>query len=158
MAIAPRQLMMSNMTTPEKKYTEVTILVVDDDDIDVMGIHRALQKLKIINPIIRARDGIEALALLRDGHSIQRPYIILLDINMPRMNGLEMLAELRADEVLSSAVVFILTTSKSDEDIFIAYQKNVAGYIVKSQVGDGFIRIMEMLNHYWRVVELPVEF
>ncbi|MBK9026776.1 MAG: response regulator [Propionivibrio sp.] len=145
------------MTTEAKQFKEVTILLVEDDDVDVMGIERALRKLKILNHIVRAKDGLEALELLRDPHAVRRPYVILLDINMPRMNGLEMLAELRNDPRLTSAVVFVLTTSKSDEDKVAAYKQHVAGYIVKSQVGDGFLRIMEMLDHYWRVVELPVE-
>jgi CheY-like chemotaxis protein len=145
------------MTTADARpYKEVTILLVDDDDVDVMGVERALKKLKILNPIVRARDGIEALALLRDPEAVRRPYMVLLDINMPRMNGIEMLTELRDDPRLSSAVVFMLTTSKDDEDKISAYKKNVAGYIVKSQVGDGFLRVMEMLDHYWRVVELPM--
>lgn len=144
------------MTEEKKPYKEVTILVVDDDDVDVMGVERALKKLRIGNPLVRARDGLEALALLRAPEVIPRPYIILLDINMPRMNGLEMLAELRADAALSSSVVFILTTSKDDADKVAAYQQHVAGYIIKSQVGDGFLRVLEMLDHYWRVVELPV--
>lgn len=145
------------MTTEAKQFKEVTVLLVEDDDVDVMGVERALRKLKILNPIVRAKDGLEALELLRDPHAVRRPYVILLDINMPRMNGLEMLAELRDDPRLTSAVVFVLTTSKSDEDKVAAYKQHVAGYIVKSQVGDGFLRIMEMLDHYWRVVELPVD-
>jgi len=145
------------MTTEDRSYKEVTILLVDDDDVDVMGVERAFKKLKILNPIVRAHDGIEGLALLRDPIAVKRPYLILLDLNMPRMNGLEMLAELRKDQVLSSAVVFVLTTSKADEDIVEAYQQHVAGYIIKSQVGDGFLRVVEMLDRYWRVVELPIE-
>ena len=143
--------------TEERPYKEVTILLVEDDDVDVMGVERALKKLKIVNPLVRARDGIEGLALLRDPQAVKRPYIILLDLNMPRMNGLEMLAELRKDPVLSSALVFILTTSKVDEDKVKAYKQHVSGYIIKSQVGDGFLRVMEMLDHFWRVVELPIQ-
>lgn len=145
------------MTTETRPYKEVTILLVDDDDVDVMGVQRALKKLKILNPIVRARDGIEGLELLRDPQAVKRPYIVLLDLNMPRMSGLEMLAELRKDSALSSAVVFVLTTSKADEDKVEAYQQHIAGYIIKSQVDDGFLRVMEMLDHYWRVVELPIE-
>ncbi len=146
------------MSTETRAYKGVTILLVDDDDVDVMGVERALKKLKILNPIVRARDGIEGLALLRDPAAVQRPYIVLLDLNMPRMSGLEMLTELRNDPQLSSAVVFVLTTSKADEDMVTAYQQHIAGYIVKSQVGDGFLRVMEMLDHYWRVVELPTQY
>ncbi|MCH8622202.1 response regulator [Undibacterium sp. TS12] len=142
-----------NDVIPQTK--PVTILVVDDDDVDVLGIERALKKLKIANPIIRARDGIEALDILRSPEGLPRPYLILMDINMPRMNGLEMLAELRNDKHLSSAVVFVLTTSQDDQDKLQAYSQHVAGYIVKQHVGDGFMRVTEMLDHYWRVVELP---
>lgn len=135
----------------------VTILLVDDDDVDAMGVERALKKLRIANPIIRARDGREALNLLRQEGAVERPYLILLDINMPRMNGIEMLSELRNDAALSSSVVFVLSTSDDDQDKVAAYSKHIAGYIVKKQVGDGFMRVMEMLDHYWRVVELPVQ-
>ncbi|MFZ6653950.1 response regulator [Undibacterium sp. TJN19] len=134
----------------------VTILIVDDDDVDVMGIERALKKLKIANPIVRARDGIEALEILRQPNGVTRPYLILLDINMPRMNGQEMLAELRRDTQLSPAVVFVLTTSQDDQDKVLAYSQHVAGYIVKQHVGDGFMRVIEMLDRYWRIVELPI--
>ena len=136
---------------------EITILLVEDDDVDAMAVERAFKKLKILKSIVRARDGLEALALLRDPTGIQRPYIVLLDINMPRMNGLEMLVELRRDVALSSAVVFVLTTSKSDEDQVAAYQQHVAGYIVKDQMADGFMAAMAMLDQYWRVVELPIK-
>ncbi len=145
------------MTTDTNAYEEVTILIVDDDDVDVMGVQRALRKLKILNPVVRAHDGIEALELLRNPGSIKRPYIILLDLNMPRMNGFEMLTELRQDKALASSVVFVLTTSKADEDKVEAYQQNVAGYIVKNKVGEDFMGLIEMLDRYWRVVELPTQ-
>lgn len=144
------------MTTMEQHCKEVTVLLVEDDDVDVMGVKRAFKNLKILNPIVRARDGIEGLQLLRDRHAVKRPYLILLDLNMPRMSGLEMLAELRKDPQLSSSVVFVLTTSKADEDIVKAYQEHVAGYITKNQIGDGFLRVVEMLDRYWRIVELPI--
>ena len=143
-----------NTKLPDTK--QVTILLVDDDDVDVMGIERALKKLKIVNPVLRAHDGMEALELLRKPGAVTRPFLILLDLNMPRMNGIETLEELRKDRSLSSSVVFVLTTSADDKDMVAAYSKNVAGYIIKKQVGDGFMQVMEMLDHYWRVVELPV--
>lgn len=135
----------------------VTILLVDDDDVDVMGIKRALSKLRVINPLVRARDGIEGLELLRKSGQVPKPYLILLDINMPRMNGIKMLTELRNDPTLSDSVVFILTTSQADEDKISAYNLNVAGYILKKQVGDGFMKVVEMLDRYWKLVELPVD-
>ncbi len=145
------------MKAQDKKFKEVTIVLIDDDEVDVMGIHRALKKLKILNTVVRARDGLEGLALLREPTAVSRPYIVLLDINMPRMDGLEMLAELRKDPNLSDSVVFILTTSKTEEDKVKAYAHHVAGYIIKSDVGEGFMSVMEMLGNYWRVVELPLE-
>ncbi len=135
-------------------HKQVTIFIVDDDDVDVLGIERALKKLRIANPTIRAKDGIEALELLRK-KAIAKPYIILLDINMPRMGGIDFLKELRADDDLCGSVVFMLTTSSDDQDKMLAYKKNVAGYIVKKQVGESFLNIVDMLGHYWRVVELP---
>ena len=138
---------------------EVHILLIDDDDVDVMAVKRAFKKQKIANPLRVARDGIEGLAMLRgeDGHEpIARPYIIILDLNMPRMDGLEFLAELRKDPSHRDAVVFVLTTSKADEDRAASYDQNVAGYIVKSDVGEGFLNVTRLLDSYWRVVLLPV--
>ena len=137
---------------------EVTFLVVDDDEIDVELLHRAFAKLKIANPVVRASDGIEALEILRGTGGkakLKPPYIILLDINMPRMSGLEFLEELRQDEELRLSVVFILTTSDDERDIVKSYEKCVSGYVVKSQVGKSFEEALKMLNHFWRVVELP---
>lgn len=136
----------------------VTVLLIDDNDIDREAVRRAFAKLKIANPIVEASDGLEGLARLRgtpDQPPLQRPYLILLDINMPRMHGIEFLRHLRANEQLQDSVVFVLTTSKSDEDRLASYDFNVAGYIIKSDVGAGFLRLVEMLQHYWKVVELP---
>ena len=133
----------------------VSLIIVDDDDIDAMALKRALHKLKLLNPLYRACDGIEALELLRTG-KIPKPYIILLDINMPRMNGLEFLEALRSDPELTHAVVFVLTTSKSDEDIMAAYREHVAGYLLKQRMDSDFMQVISLLDHYWRIIELPV--
>jgi CheY-like chemotaxis protein len=143
------------MSSKLPNYQELTIMIVDDDDVDALGIERALKQLKILNRTIRAKDGQEGLAMLRDGVSVPKPFLILLDINMPRMNGLEMLVELRKDEALANSLVFILTTSRREEDIFIAYKENVTGYIVKSRIADDFTRVIDMLDHFWRIIELP---
>lgn len=135
-------------------YKHATILLVEDDDIDAKIVERAFIKLRIANPIIRAKDGIIALDLLRNS-TVTRPYIILLDLNMPRMGGLEMLEELRDDEHLRDSVVFVLTTSKDDEDKTAAYAKNIAGYILKEKLQNNFDDLIQLLDHYWRIVELP---
>ena len=136
----------------------VTFLLVEDDEIDVKVIKRGFKSLKLANPIRIARDGIEALEILRGENGQERvpkPYLILLDINMPRMNGIEFLQAIRADKDLKSSIVFVLTTSASDEDRVNAYNHNVAGYIIKSKVMDSFTNALDMLDHYWKVVEFP---
>ncbi|QSX40384.1 response regulator [Shewanella cyperi] len=140
--------------SPTKRYREVTIFLIDDDDVDYMAVERAMRQLKLLNPLVRARDGVAALEMLRRGE-IAGAFIILLDLNMPRMNGLEFLRELRHAPDLASAVVFVLTTSRADEDKVAAYSYNVAGYMVKSDIKDGFLNILNMLDGYWRIVELP---
>ncbi|MEO1525119.1 MAG: response regulator [Planctomycetota bacterium] len=137
----------------------VSILLVDDDQIDVESIRRSFKKQKIANPITVAKDGLEALAILRgeaDGETIDRPYLILLDLNMPRMGGIEFLKTIRDDEELKKSVVFVLTTSDDDRDVVAAYENQVAGYMVKSRVGEDFVEMIGMLDHYWRVIEFPI--
>ncbi|MBF4989796.1 MULTISPECIES: response regulator [unclassified Methylophilus] len=139
----------------KQNYKEVTLLIVDDDDIDAIALERALRKLRLLNTVLRARDGREALELLRTG-AVPAPYIILLDLNMPRMNGLEFLQTLRTDPLLTHAVVFVLTTSKSDEDLVAAYRNHVAGYVFKQHMDRDFLEVIGFIEHYWRLVELPV--
>lgn len=136
-------------------YQQVTILLVDDDDVDYMAVQRAMRQLRLLNPLVRARDGIEALTILTSLDTIKGPYLILLDLNMPRMNGFEFLERIRSDASLSSSVVFMLTTSSTDEDRMKAYSHHVAGYMVKTDMKDGFNNIFNMLEGYWRIVELP---
>ncbi|OUR60646.1 two-component system response regulator [Colwellia sp. 39_35_sub15_T18] len=137
-----------------KKPTDVTLLLVEDDDIDAMTIERSFLKQRIANPIVRAYDGIEALDLLRKG-DVSRPLIVLLDLQMPRMGGIEFLKEIRADESLSDLVVFVLTTSKSEEDMLLSYRQHIAGYFVKGEAGEKFLDIVNVLDSYWKVVHLP---
>ena len=139
-------------------HRDVTFLLVEDDDVEIMVLKRSFEQLKIANNIIVAHDGIEALEALRgenDRVKISSPYIILLDLNMPRMNGIEFLKEIRNDPNLSKSVVFVLTTSSDEEDKLKAYESHVAGYIVKSDAGQSFMKAVDMLDRYWRVVELP---
>jgi CheY-like chemotaxis protein len=135
------------------------ILLVDDDQVDIMNVQRAFKKNNIQNPLHVANNGMEALDLLRgtEGREkiIPTPRLILLDINMPRMNGIEFLRELRKDPVLRSISVIIMTTSNDDKDKFEAYNLNVAGYIVKPVSFEKFVGAVSVLNTYWQLCEMP---
>ncbi|MGB0965900.1 MAG: response regulator [Litorivicinus sp.] len=138
---------------------ETVFLLVEDDEVDIMAMKRAFRQHKIANDLVVTQDGMMALEVLNGTHAtIPRPSsaIVLLDLNMPRMNGHEFLDAIRQDERLKSLVVFVLTSSAHDSDIQQAYSNHVAGYIVKSDFANGGLtQALELLDHYWRVVELP---
>ena len=134
----------------------VQVLLIEDNEVDIEAVRRAFDKHRIANPMLVARDGRAGLDALRSGQ-IRRPYVILLDLNLPRLSGLEFLRELRGDPRLGDSVVFVLTTSKRDEDKVSAYRHHVAGYMVKGEVGEGFLRLVDMLGAYWRIVQLPAD-
>jgi CheY-like chemotaxis protein len=133
----------------------LNILLVEDDQVDVMNVKRAFEKNRILNPLQVASDGIEALAMLRNGEIPSNRRIILLDLNMPRMNGIEFLRELRADPDLRLTPVVVLTTSNDERDRVEAYNLNVAGYLLKPVTFVNFVELMAALNKYWSLVELP---
>lgn len=133
----------------------VTILLVEDDEIDVMNMRRAFQQHHIANPLFVASDGIEALEKLRSGEVPQERRVVLLDLNMPRMNGIEFLREVRKDPDLSSTTVVVLTTSKDEQDVIDAHNLNVAGYLVKPVTFMSFCEMMVALDKYWSLVEFP---
>lgn len=138
----------------------VNILMIDDDSLDVESFKQNLTKRRILNPFTHAIDGVEGLEILRGQHptkSITRPLLILLDINMPRMNGLEFLQEIRKDSELKDLVVFIMTTSVDEHDMYEAYNLNVAGYMVKSELGQSFVKTIEMLDSYFHAIVMPTE-
>lgn len=139
-------------------YEPVKFLIVDDDEVSVMKIQRVISKAKLQNPVFVAKDGVEALEILRgesgDGGLIP-PYIVTLDINMPRMDGHEFLAELRADPKLNNVVVFILTTSDSEKDVRGAYERNVAGYLLKDGAEKDFQEKIMMIENFSNLVILP---
>lgn len=138
----------------------VSILLVEDDQIDAKAFMRAINEKRISNPVQRAHDGVEGWEILKGMSGdvpLNRPYIIILDINMPRMSGIELLRKIRDDEALRDSIVFVLTTSNDDQDKIEAYNLNVAGYMLKSDMGNSFMRAVELIDKYWRVVELPVE-
>ena len=135
----------------------MTLLLVEDDAIDAEAIQRAFRQHRIANPFVVVRDGVEALAALRGESEVEvpHPYVVLLDVNMPRMNGIEFLDAIRADPALSRTIVFVLTTSDREEDKVAAYEHNVAGYILKSRAGEDFLEVVKLLRVYWRLVEFP---
>jgi CheY-like chemotaxis protein len=141
----------------EKK---IHILLVEDDEVDVMNIRRAFKKNNIVNPLYLATNGLEALAVLRQESKTDPAMplarrLILLDLNMPRMNGIEFLRELRLDESLRSIPVIVLTTSNEDRDKVEAYNLNVAGYILKPVTFSNFVEVVATLNRYWMLSEIP---
>ena len=149
----------SSETFFDIKTEPVKILIVDDDQVSIMAIKRALKKLKILNPLTVARDGQEALDILRGSFGKDQllpPFLVTLDLNMPRMNGFEFLEEIRNDPALHRAVIFVLSTSDAPTDIANAYDSNIAGYIVKDDLGDSFVRALDMIDSYTKIVEMPL--
>ena len=133
----------------------LNILLVEDDEVDVMNVRRAFERNNVSNPLYVAGNGLEALAMLRDGTVPTERRLILLDLNMPKMNGIEFLQALRADPELASAPVVVLTTSNDDQDKIDAYTLNVAGYLLKPVTFSNFCERMTTLNKYWTLVEMP---
>jgi CheY-like chemotaxis protein len=136
----------------------VTLLLVEDDLVDAEAIQRAFRQQRIANPFVVVPDGVAALAALRGepgAPEVPHPYVVLLDLNMPRMNGIEFLEALRADPALARTVVFVLTTSDREEDKVAAYDHHVAGYILKSRAGEDFLEVIKLLRVYWRLIEFP---
>jgi len=136
----------------------VKFLIVDDDDVSVMKVKRAINKAQFCNPIIIARDGVEALEILRGDNIRDRlapPYIVTLDINMPRMDGHEFLKELRGDPLLKNVVVFVLTTSDNKEDVDSAYDQHIAGYIVKERSEENLHEKVAMIERFSSLVVMP---
>lgn len=130
------------------------ILLVEDDDVDVMNVRRAFQRNNITNPIHVASNGLEALQLLRSGQVPADRRLILLDLNMPKMNGIEFLRELRADPDLCHLPVVVLSTSDHEDDKTSAYRLNVAGYMVKPPSPERFRRSLDAFASYWSASEL----
>jgi CheY-like chemotaxis protein len=134
------------------------ILLVDDDEVDVMNVQRAFKKNNISNPLYIATNGLEALEMLRvqGAHAIPGTRrLILLDLNMPKMSGLEFLRAIREDPDLRPLTVVVLTTSDDERDRIEAYNLNVAGYILKPVTFTAFVEAMATLNKYWTINELP---
>jgi CheY-like chemotaxis protein len=133
----------------------LNILLVEDDEVDVMNVRRAFERGHMKNSLWVAGNGLEALEMLRENVVPKDRRLILLDLNMPKMNGIEFLEALRADPELSNTPVVVLTTSNDDQDKLDAYTYNVAGYLLKPVTFNSFCERMETLDKYWSLVEMP---
>lgn len=135
----------------------INFLLLEDNELDAEKVERAFKKLNISNPIIRAKNGVEGLELLRgeNGKKVEKPRIVLLDLNMPKMNGLEFLKEIRNDEDLKKTQVFVLTTSNHKKDIETSHELCVQGYIVKPLEKQQLIEAFTTLKTFWELVEHP---
>ena len=131
-----------------------SILLVEDDSVDAMTVKRAFSELKVTNELIRVINGEEALKYLKE-HLDKKPCVILLDLNMPKMNGIEFLKVMKADDELRPIPVVVLTTSKDDRDKMESFKACVAGYIVKPVDYRKFVEAMKILNLYWTLSEMP---
>ena len=130
------------------------ILLVEDDRIDAMTLKRALKDLKVTNDLVHTTNGEEALEYLRNQEN-EKPCVIILDLNMPKMNGVEFLKIAKADEDLRRLPVVILTTSKDEWDRFQVFDLSAAGYIVKPADYKSFLEAIRTVQLYWTLSQLP---
>ena len=130
------------------------ILLVEDDRIDVMTIKRAMKDINVTNRLNVTGNGEEALSFLRNPEN-EKPCIILLDLRMPRMNGIEFLGVIKRDETLKRIPVIVLTTSREEQDKVDSFDLGVAGYMVKSVEYVQFVEAMKTIDLYWTLSELP---
>ena len=131
-----------------------SILLVEDDRVDAMTLKRALKDLKVTNPLVHKLNGEEALDYLQN-EANEKPCVIILDLNMPKMNGIEFLKIAKADEKLRRIPVVVLTTSKDEWDRFQSFDLSVAGYIIKPADYKRFLEAIRTVQLYWTLCELP---
>jgi len=131
-------------------------LLVEDDRVDVMRVERALKDLKITNPLVHSTNGEEALEYLKS-QANEKPCVILLDLNMPKMSGTEFLEVVKGDEALKEIAVIVFTTSEAGKDADETLALDVAGYIVKSINLKDFVEALKIIGPYCSLSELPVE-
>jgi len=129
-------------------------LLVEDDRIDAMTVKRALKDLKVTNQLVHKVNGEEALEYLRS-ESNKKPCVILLDLNMPKMNGIDFLKIAKGEEGLKKIPVVVLTTSREEQDVAESFNLSVAGYIVKPVDYEKFVEAIRVLELYWTLSELP---
>ncbi len=132
-----------------KEHNNKPILLVEDDLIDQLTVKRALKELNISNPLLLAENGEEALDLLEDKQEEELPYLILLDINMPRMSGIELLEIIKQKERYKPIPVIILTTSKDEQDLKRSYEHSIAGYMLKPIKYKDYMELIRVIHNYW---------
>jgi CheY-like chemotaxis protein len=128
--------------------------LVEDDRVDVMTVERAFNDLKVTNRLVCTGNGEEALEYLKTENN-KKPCVILLDLNMPKMNGIEFLKIAKADETLKSIPVVVLTTSKTARDVAESFELGAAGYMVKSVDYRKFVETVRTIDLYWTLSEIP---
>jgi CheY-like chemotaxis protein len=140
-------------------HKPILLLLIEDDEVDAEAISRACRNLNINCEIVRFRDGREALDAMRGPlgtELLSRSYLILLDLNLPRMDGIAFLDDLRADPIWRRSIVFVLTTSAREEDKAAAYDRRVAGYLIKDALGSDYTALCELLEVYEKSVQFPI--
>ncbi len=130
------------------------VLLVEDDSVDAMTVKRAFKDLDIANPLVRTLNGEEALEYLKNEEN-EKPSIIILDLNMPRMNGLEFIQAIKADDTLKKIPIVVLTTSQEERDKLESFKLSVAGYMLKSIDYKKFVETIKAISTYWTLSELP---
>jgi len=134
--------------------TKQPILLAEDNDVDSEAVRRAFKELKVTNPLIVAKNGEEALAHLRSPANA-KPCLILLDLKMPKMDGIEFLRAVKKDEKLKIFPVVVLTTSKEEQDKVESFRLGVAGYMLKPVDYKQFVEVVKAIDLYWSLSELP---
>ncbi len=137
----------------------IHLVLIEDDEVDAEAIERACQALDVHCVATRFRDGREAMDAFSGSFGtalLSQPYIILLDLNLPRMDGLAFLDELRSDPIWRRSIVFVITTSTRDEDKAAAYDRRVAGYLVKEVLGSDYAALCDLLEVYEKSVQFPL--
>jgi CheY-like chemotaxis protein len=129
------------------------VLLLEDDNVDAMTVKRALKDLDVKNPLIHLPNGEDGLKYLQNNSNAE-PCVILHDLNMPRMNGIEFLKIAKSDPRLKGIPIVVLTTSRADQDKLACFDSSVAGYIIKPVDYKGFLDAMKTLNLYWSLSEL----
>ncbi len=130
------------------------ILLVEDDSVDAMTVKRAMKDLHVTNSVIHSLNGEEAINYLNDPNS-EKPFVILLDLNMPKMNGIEFLKAVKADSALRMIPVIVLTTSKEKRDVMDSFELGAAGYMIKPVDYAKFVEVISTVVLYWNSSELP---